>query len=146
MSIWSSKVSITQYNVQGKIDSPIIEFITSGLVNNTIAEIDQQVSDRAVGWTSVDKPFQPDFSGSSFVFGNYFVFALRIDKKNIAAKILKKHYTIEAARRMSESGRDYLSKTEKQLIKDHVLNTLSLRIPATPNIYDIVWNYEESSL
>jgi hypothetical protein len=47
---------------------------------------------------------------------------------------------------MSESGRDYLSKTEKQLIKDHVLNTLSLRIPATPNIYDIVWNYEESSL
>ncbi len=48
MSIWSSKVSITQYNVQGKIDSPIIEFITSGLVNNTIAEIDQQVSDRAV--------------------------------------------------------------------------------------------------
>ena len=116
------------------------------MVSNTIAEIDQQVSDRAVGWTSVDKPFQPDFSGSSFVFGNFFVFALRIDKKNIAAKILKKHYTIEAARRMSESGRDYLSKTEKQLIKDHVLNTLSLRIPATPNIYDIVWNYEESSL
>ncbi len=146
MSIWSSKVSITQYNVQGKINSPVIEIITSGLVNNTIAEIDQQVSDRAVGWTSVDKPFQPDFNGSSFVFGNYFVFALRIDKKNIAAKILKKHYTIEAARRMSESGRDYLSKTEKQLIKDHVLNKLSLRIPATPNIYDIVWNYEESSL
>ncbi len=64
----------------------IIEFITSGLVNNTIAEIDQQVSDRAVGWTSVDKPFQPDFSGSSFVFGNYFVFALRIDKKNMQPK------------------------------------------------------------
>lgn len=146
MSLWSGKVSITQYNVQGKIDSPLIENITGGLVNNTITEIDQQISDRAVGWTSVDKPFEPDFSSSSFVFGAYFVFSLRIDKKNIAAKILKKHSTIEAARRLAESGRDYLSKTEKQLVKDHVLNKLSLQIPATPNLYDIVWNYEESSL
>jgi len=146
MGLSSNKVSISQYFVRGKIDSPIIETITRGLVNNTISEIDQQVSDRAVGWTSFDRPFQPDFSGASFVFGNYFVFALRIDKKNIAAKVLKKHYTIEAARKMSESGRDYLSKTEKKLIKDHVLNSLSLRIPATPNVYDIVWNLEKSSL
>lgn len=146
MSISSSKVSITQYNVQGKLNSQIIDTIADGLTKHTIADIDQQVLERAVGWTSFDKPFQPEFSGSSFVYGNYFVFSLRIDKKNIAAKILKKFYTIEAARRMSESGRDYLSKTEKKLVKDHVQNALCLRIPATPNIYDVVWNFEESSL
>lgn len=146
MSISSSKVSITQYNVQGKLNYQVIDTIADGLTKHTIADIDQQVLERAVGWTSFDKPFQPDFSGSSFVYGNYFVFSLRIDKKNIAAKVLKKHYTIEAARRMSESGRDYLSKTEKKLVKDHVQNALCLRIPATPNIYDVVWNFEESSL
>ena len=146
MSLTSSSVSITQYQVQGQYNSQVIETVADGLTRHTIADIDQQVSDKAVGWTSFDKPFQPDFSGSAFVYGNYFVFSLRIDKKNIAAKVLKKHVTIEAARRMAESGRDYLSKTEKKLIKDHVLNTLSLRIPATPNIYDVVWNYEASSL
>ena len=146
MSISSSKVSITQYNVQGKLNSQIIDTIADGLTKHTIADIDQQVLEKAVGWTSFDKPFQPDFSGSSFVYGNYFVFSLRIDKKNIAAKVLKKHYTLEAARRMSESGRDYLSKTEKRMVKDHVQNALCLRIPATPNIYDVVWNFEESSL
>jgi DNA recombination-dependent growth factor C len=146
MSLSSSTVSITRYNVQGKFNSKIIDTVADGLTKNTIADIDRQVSDKAVGWTSFDKPFQPDFSDSSFVYGNYFVFSLRIDKKNIAAKVLKKYYTIEAARRMAESGRDYLSKTEKKLVKDHVLNALSLRIPATPNIHDVVWNYEESSL
>ena len=146
MSLTSSSVSITQYQVQSQYNSQVIETVTAGLTQHTIAEIDQQVSDKAVGWTSFDKPFQPDFSGSAFVYGNYFVFSLRIDKKNIPAKVLKKHYTIEAARRMTESGRDYLSKAEKKMIKDHVLNALSLRIPATPNIYDVVWNYEESSL
>jgi len=146
MSLSSSTVSITQYNVQGQYNSRVIDTVAGGLTKNTISDIDQQVLDKAVGWTSFDKPFQPDFGGSNFVYGNYFVFSLRIDKKNIAAKVLKKQYTIEAARRMVESGRDYLSKTEKKMIKDHVLNALILRIPATPNIYDVVWNYEESSL
>jgi hypothetical protein len=146
MSLLSSTVSITQYIVQGNFKSKIIDTLADGLSRNTIADIDQQVLEKAVGWTSFEKPFQPDFSGSSFVYGNYFVFSLRIDKKNITAKVLKKHYTIEAARRMSQSGRDYLSKTEKKVVKEHVRNALCLKIPATPHIYDVVWNYEASSL
>ena len=146
MSILSSSVSITRYKVSGKLIAPIIDNISDGLKSNTISEIDNQISDKAVGWTTFDKPFQPDFDGSSFVYGNYFVFALRIDKKNIAAKVLQKHYTIEVAKRMAESGRDFLSKNEKRLVKEHVLSALSLRIPATPNIYDLVWNYENSEI
>jgi len=146
MSLLSSTVSITRYNVNGKFESKIIDTIADGLSRNTIRDIDQQVIDKAAGWTSFDRPFQPDFSGSSFVYGNYFVFSLRIDKKNIAAKVLKKHYTIEAARRMSQSGRDYLSKTEKRAIKENVRNALFLKVPATPHIYDVVWNYEDASL
>ena len=90
MSLFSSSVSITRYKVHGKIKPPVIETVANGLANHTISEIDNQISDMTVGWTSFEKPFQPDFSGSSFVYGNYFVFSLRIDKKNIAAKDIKK--------------------------------------------------------
>lgn len=144
MSILSNSVSITRYRVHGKINAPIIDNVTSGLIKNKILEIDNQVSDRAVGWTSFNRPFQPDFDGSSFVFGNYFVFALRIDKKIIPAKVLKKQYTLEVAKRLAQSGRNYLSKTEKKLVKEHVISGLILRIPATPNIHDLVWNYDDS--
>ena len=144
MSILSGTVSITRYKVNGKIKAPIIDNIADGLKSNTILEIDNQISEKAIGWTTFDKPFQPDFEGSSFVYGNYFIFALRIDKKNIAAKVLKKHYTIEAAKRLADSGRDFLSKNEKDLVKEHVISKLIVRIPATPNIYDLVWNYEDS--
>ena len=146
MSLFSGSASITRYTVQGKIKSPVLETVAKGLTNNTISEIDNQIPDMAVGWTSFEKPYQPDFSGSLFVYGNYFVFSLRIDKKNIAPKILKKQYAVEAAKRLADSGREYLSKSEKKMIKDHVINALSLRIPATPNIYDLVWNYEDSSV
>ena len=146
MSILSSSVSITRYRVHGKIDSPVIETVGSGLNKNIISEIDDQSSDRTAGWTSFAKPFQPDFSGSSFVYGPYFVFSLRIDKKNIPSKVIKKLYTLEADRRMAVSGRQFLSKSEKKQLKDHVINVLSLRIPATPNVYDMIWNYEEGQL
>ncbi len=146
MSLLSSSASITRYKVHGKIKPPVLETVAKGLTKNTISDIDNHISEKTVGWTSFEKPYQPDFSGSLFVYGNYFVFSLRIDKKNIAPKILKKHYTVESAKRLADSGREYLSKTEKKMIKDHVINALSLRIPATPNIYDLVWNYEDSSV
>jgi recombination associated protein RdgC len=146
MSLFSNSASITRYKVNGKIKTSVLDTVANGLTKNTISEIDNQVADKAVGWTSFEKPFQPDFSGSVFVYGNYFVFSLRIDKKNIAPKILKKHYAVEAAKRLADSGREYLSKTEKNMIKDHVINALILRVPATPNIYNVVWNYEDSSV
>jgi DNA recombination-dependent growth factor C len=146
MSILSSSVSITRYKVEGKLKPPILESVANGLKKFTIFEIDEDISDKAIGWTSFHKPYQPDFYGSSFVYGNYLVFSLRIDKKNMPAKVLKKHFMIESARRLAKTGREYLSRNEKKALKDQIITTLSLRIPATPNVYDVIWSYEESSL
>jgi hypothetical protein len=53
---------------------------------------------------------------------------------------------IESAQRLSNSGRQYLSRNEKQTLKDLVIDRLSIKVPATPNVYDIIWNYEDSVL
>jgi hypothetical protein len=98
------------------------------------------------GWTSFEKPYQPDFRGSNFVYAAYLVFALRIDKKTLPAKLIQKYFMIESARRLAESGRQYLSRNEKQTIKDRVIEALYLKVPAVPHVYDIIWNYEESVL
>ena len=80
------------------------------------------------------------------MYGNYFVFSLRIDKKNMSPKLIKKHFAMESARHLASSERQFLSRNEKKVLKDHVLQKLSVRIPATPSIYDTIWNYEESCL
>jgi DNA recombination-dependent growth factor C len=146
MAIISSSVSITRYRVEGKLKSPIMDRIKQGLQKYCIDDIDNEDAEKAVGWTSFDQPFEPDFEGSSFMIGTNFVFALRIDKKSIPAKIVQKHCALEGAKRIRESGRDFLSRNEKKLIKDHVITMLSMRIPSTPNIFDLIWNYEEASL
>ncbi len=146
MRLLSSSVSITRYKVKGEIQGPLIKTVMEGLNKNSIIEIDNESMEKTAGWTSFDNPYLPDFETSSCVIGAHFVFSLRIDKKSIPSKIIKKYYTIEVAKKLAESGREHLSRNEKKDIREHVTNALILRIPATPNIYDIIWNYEESSL
>ena len=146
MSLLSASVSITRYKVEGKLETPVLETAAAVLKKNAISEIDDQASEKVSGWTSFEKPYQPDFSGSNFVFGAYLVFALRIDKKTIPAKLIQKNFMIESARRLANSGRPYLSRNEKQTLKDQVVEGLYEKVPAVPQVYDIIWNYEESIL
>ena len=146
MGLLSSTVSITRYRVQGDLRKPVLETIANGLKKYTIADIDDDAEEKSIGWTSLDKPFAPDFSGSSFVVGAYLMFSLRIDKKSIPPKLVKKQYTVEADRRLTRTGRHFISGSEKKLIKEEVMHTLSLKIPATPNVYDLVWHLENQTL
>ena len=146
MTALSSLASITRYQVDGKLKNPILETVAAGLNKHAISEIDDPSLQKAVGWTSFEKPYQPDFGGSTFVYGNVLVFSLRIDRKSIAPKLLKKHIVIESDRRLAASGRPYLSRNEKERIRDQVTDRLYATVPATPYIYDIVWNYEEAAL
>lgn len=146
MNLLSASISLTRYKVEGRLKTPVLGTVAAGLKKNAVSEIDDQSLEKAVGWTSFEKPYQPDFSGSTCAYGSYLVFALRIDKKTIPSKMVKKHFMIESARRLAESGRQYLSRNEKQTIKDHVIDRLNIKIPATPSVYDIIWNYEDSVL
>lgn len=146
MGLLSPTVSVTRYKVEGKVEEPILDTIAKGLKENVIKDVDEDISAKRVGWTSFENPFTPDFRGSSFVIGTHMVFSLRIDKKVISQKIIRKHYAIEAAKRLAESGRQFLTRDEKKMIKDHVTDTLMLRIPSTPYVYDLIWDYDSSSL
>ena len=146
MSLLSTSVSITRYRVEGQLETPILETLAAGLKKYAISEIDDQSLDKAVGWTSFHKPYQPDFGASTFVYGNYLVFSLRIDRKTVPSNVVRKHVVIESDRRLAESGRSYLSRNEKERIRDQVMDRLNATVPATPNIYDIIWNYEDAVL
>ena len=146
MGLLSSTLSITRYQVRGDIQKPVLDFVASGLKKYAITEIDDDAVEKSVGWTSFEKPYAPDFSNESFVIGTYLIFSLRIDKKNIPSKLVAKQYAIESNRRLSRTGRRIISSNEKKMIQEQVLHVLSLKIPATPNVYDLVWNLENQTL
>jgi DNA recombination-dependent growth factor C len=146
MGLLSTSIGLTRYNVKGTLEAPILDTIVKLLKKHTITDIDRQNSEKAIGWTSFQSPFNQNFQGSSFIIGTYFVFSLRIDKKNIPVKMIKKYCLMEEARKLKEDERDFLSKNEKKIIKENVISVLSQRVPATPNVYDLIWDYEKAKL
>jgi recombination associated protein RdgC len=146
MGLLSSRISITRYKVSGRLDGSVHETVYKALKQHAIPEMEDDGSEAMVGWTSFEYPYVPDFEGYSFVFGAHMVFALRIDKKSIPPKLVQKHYSLEVAKHLADTGRQFLSGNEKKAIKEHVVNTLGRRIPAVPNVYDLVWHYKDSSV
>jgi DNA recombination-dependent growth factor C len=132
--------------VDGKLKKPVLESVLDGLKKNSISLIENDIQESVAGWTSTREPFFPDFEGSSFVVGPHFVFSLRIENKRVPAKVIQKYVAIETKKKLVDSGREYLSREEKKMIKDHVTNLLYKRVPAVPSIYDVIWNYESESV
>ncbi|MFH0996972.1 MAG: recombination-associated protein RdgC [Pseudomonadota bacterium] len=146
MGLLSSNVSITRYQVLGQLTDPLMDNLTRLLTQNAIVEIDDEDMDQSAGWTSFEDPFTPDFTGSTFVMGSQFIFSFRMDKKAIPSKVVNKRYRQTITKRLKESGKEFLARNEKKQIKEDVIHELSLRIPATPNVYEVLWNYEKNSL
>lgn len=146
MGLLSATTSLTRYKVDGKLEDPILDTIAAGLKKHTISDIDDNPSEQAAGWASFKDPYNSNFDGSSFMIGTSIVFALRVDKKSVPTKMVQKHYAIASAKRLKELGRDFLSANEKKMVKDHVINMLTLKMPSTPNVYDVVWQYETGDL
>jgi recombination associated protein RdgC len=144
MGLLSPSVTVARYAIQEKIDGPIIETVHNALCKQSFQEIENRSESKSLGWTSFETSFKPNFEDSSFLVGAYMVFALRIDKKTVPPKLLKKHYSLAVEKKLADTGREYLSRNEKEIIREHVLNNLLIRIPAVPDIYDVIWNYEES--
>lgn len=146
MGLFSSRLSLTRYKVVGQIEGPVNETVYQQLKKNVIPSIETDGAESMIGWTSFEKPYEPDFEGYSFVFGAYLVFSLRIDKKTIPPKLVAKHYAIAQAKRLESTGLQFLAGAEKKALKEQVVNRLSRRIPATPSVYDLVWHYQDASL
>ncbi|MCF8023945.1 MAG: recombination-associated protein RdgC [Desulfobacteraceae bacterium] len=146
MQLLSSTLSLTRYRVEGKLAEPVMDTVREGLKNQVIRDIDNDPAAKSIGWTESGRPFAPDFEKAQFMFGTYMVFSLRIDKKSVPAKIVNKHLSMAVARRLAETEQKQLSKTEKRQIKDEVTNRLYTRVPASPNVYDLVWDYEAGAL
>ncbi|MFH1152462.1 MAG: recombination-associated protein RdgC [Pseudomonadota bacterium] len=146
MGLLSSSQSVSRYRVEGDMGDSVLDHVRNGLKANAISQIEDEYAEIATGWTPYESPFDPDFDIHPFVFGTFFLFCLRIDKKSIPSKVVQKHTTIEIARKLKETGREFLSKNEKTDIKDAVIEKLMRQIPSVPNIYDVLWKPEESSV
>jgi len=146
MGFLSATLSVSRYRITEKFESEPMEQVRNGLIKHAIPKLENEYEEIFAGWTPFESPYLTDFELFSFVFGSYFLFSLRVDKKSIPAKLVHKQMAIEIEKKKQASGRDFISKNEKTELKETVIDVLMHKMPAIPNVYDVLWDYEASDL
>ncbi|MEX1313973.1 MAG: recombination-associated protein RdgC [Desulfotignum sp.] len=146
MGFLSATVSMSRYRITDSFDTEPMEQVRDGLIRHAIPTLENEYEEISAGWTPFESPYLPDFEKFPFVFGTYFLFSLRIDKKSIPAKLVHKQMAIEIEKKKLASGRDFVSKNEKSEIKETVMDVLMHKMPAIPNVYDVLWDYDTGNL
>ena len=146
MGFLSATHSMSRYHILDAFDTEPMEQVRDGLIQHAIPTLENEYEEISAGWTPFESPYLPDFEQFSFVFGTYFLFSLRIDKKSIPAKLVHKQMAIEIEKKKRSSGRDFVSKNEKSEIKETIMDVLMQKMPAIPNVYDVLWDYDAKNL
>lgn len=146
MGFLSATVSMSRYRITDSFDTEPMEQVRDGLIRHAIPTLENEYEEISAGWTPFESPYLPDFEKFPFEFGTYFLFSLRIDKKSIPAKLVHKQMAIEIEKKKHASGRDFVSKNEKSEIKETVMDVLMHKMPAIPNVYDVLWDYDTGNL
>jgi DNA recombination-dependent growth factor C len=146
MGVISSTHSMSRYHIDGRFEAAVMDEVRKGLTENAIPKQENEYEELSAGWTPYESPYNPDFEKFSFIFGTYFLFSLRIDKKSIPLKLVQKEMALAIEKKKEASGRDFISKNEKSEMKETILDMLIHKIPSIPSIYDVLWNYEDHNL
>ncbi len=149
MALLSTSQAVVRYHVPDcpvDLDAGVAEHVRRGLVQGKMPVEKNEYDEIVVGWVPFEGPYNPDFEKHGFVFGVYFVFSMRVDKKTIPAKALAEQLDIAVQKKLAEVDREFLSKGERAELKELVMDKLFKQVPFVPTIYEIVWDYEGKTI
>jgi DNA recombination-dependent growth factor C len=81
-----------------------------------------------------------EFPGEEFFIGEFIALSLRIDTRRVPSHVLR-HYCLKAEQeRKAALGKDFLSKADRQDIRDMVTSQLLKRAIPNSRTFDMIWN------
>lgn len=143
MGILSSSLSLSRYRIVNDIPHVFWSEIPERLKNHQFRDIDQSAEERSFGWTSFDDMLDTDWSSATPHKAHYMAFALRLDTRRIPPAVMKKHFRLaldQAGKELQEKGQKFISRDQKNEIRENVRLRLFAKILPIPAIFDVVWD------
>jgi DNA recombination-dependent growth factor C len=106
---------------------------------------DEEADERA-GWCAVGQPFELALSPDKVFTGPYLSLGLRIDRYRFPPAVVNAELE-QASRALREKrGQEKLSRTQKEELKQRVLQSLRKKYMPRMQMVDLVWNLDRQEL
>lgn len=96
-------------------------------------------AEKNLGWTCIEDVLDTEFAYARYAFGDYRLFALRLDRRMVPAALMKIRCLEGERRFLSENKMKKLYKDQREAIRDSVRLELLKGAPPVPSFYDVCW-------
>ncbi len=104
---------------------------------------EEDVEER-MGWCAVGSPLDLSLDHEKVFFNSYLNLGFRIDKWRLPTTLLQAQYEAALRERKERSGKERLTKTEKDELKLRIALRLKKKVIPTMKHFDFVWNLDTS--
>lgn len=141
MGFINGSTSITRFLVNGTLPRNFIEEFPRRISRHAFRNLDENSdAERSTGWVNIMDMFDSQSIGTEFLNDPYVALSWRLDARRVPSKALKE-YCRKAEEDLKKSeGAEYLSKRQRQEIREGVSFQLFKRAIPRSHTYDMVWN------
>jgi hypothetical protein len=140
-------LTFTRLFVQGKPPKDLRKkYLDSVRLRKFTPLAPEDEASEAVGWCVIERPFDLDFEADKIFYDRFVQLGFRVDKWRIPGVLLKGQMAEEEQRAKARSGREKLTRAEKEDIKLRVTSRLRKKILPTSRAFDVLWDLDAGTV
>ena len=89
MGLIKGSFSFMQFSVEGGLPQAFPSFVNERLKSNSFRDTRNSTEEKRMGWVSLTDILDADFEHANYALGDYLIFSLRIDRKQVSPKVMK---------------------------------------------------------
>ncbi|MCB9781096.1 MAG: recombination-associated protein RdgC [Alphaproteobacteria bacterium] len=148
MGILQGSLTVRRYRAAGTVPDDFRTSYVDALNDNAFREPrDWTPGVEAIGWCQVHNLLDTDFSDlNKWLYNEYAVLAMRIDKKSLPAKLLKAHLDKKVAEWCQENHRDKCPARVRTDLKEQLEGDMLVRTLPRVAVHEFCWNIVDGTV
>jgi len=141
MGVFNGSISVTKFFVEGAPPKKFAESFVKNLRLRTFQEltIDGEEEETS-GWCAAGNGLDLDLTHEKVFLNAYLVLALRVDRWRIPRPLFKAQFDVAQAEYRARTGKDKLSKRDKDELKFRVNRRLRRKVIPVMRVFDLSWD------
>ena len=139
MGLLKGTLTFSRYRLPGDLPARFHDLIDRQIKKHAFQELSVASEEKSSGWTSLENILDTRFEQANYAIGDYLAFSCRMDRKIIPPSLLKLRL-LEAEKKILSRSRKYISKDQRDEIKERIRLELLSQAHPIPSFYDVCWS------
>lgn len=147
MGVFNGSISVTKFFVEGEVPKQFSQTYLKNIHLRRFTELTVDgEEEEASGWCVAGNGLDLDLRHEQIFLNSFIVLGLRVDRWRIPRHLFKAQFAEAATEYLARTGKDKLSKRDKDEIKFRVNRKLRKKVIPSMRQYDVCWDLNRQEL